>query len=164
VPPASRPSRRVGIHLGAAFGSAKLWPVERVTELCRLLQRDGHVPVLLGTREDVTTADAVHAQVRVASLVGRDRPTWLPALLAELDAVVCGDTGVGHLAAALDTPVVVLFGPTDWRLTAPRGRVETLRHPTPCAPCFYRTCPIEHPCLRGIPAEAVRAGLERLAA
>jgi heptosyltransferase-2 len=107
-------------------------------------------------------ADAVRAQAPVPSLVGRDRPTWLPALLSELDAVVCGDTGVGHLAAALDTPVVALFGPTDWRLTAPRGRVQVLHHPTPCAPCFYRACPIEHPCLRGIAAEEVRGRLERL--
>jgi heptosyltransferase-2 len=60
--------------------------------------------------------------------------------------------------------VVTLFGPTDWRLTAPRGRVEIMQHPTPCAPCFHRACPIDHPCMRGIAADEVWAGVSRLTA
>jgi heptosyltransferase-2 len=76
-------------------------------------------------------------------------------MLAEMDVLVCGDTGVGHLAAALGTPVVALFGPTDPALTAPRGAATVVRHPVACAPCFYRTCPIDHPCLRGIAAPTV---------
>jgi heptosyltransferase-2 len=152
----------VGIHLGAAFGPAKLWPPERVAELCRRLRRDGSVALLLGTTEDVAMAETVRRRTPVASLVGRDSPALLPALLTELSVVVCGDTGVGHLSAALGTPVVALFGPTDWRLTAPRGRVEVLQHRTPCAPCFYRACPIEHPCMRSISAGEVWASVGRL--
>jgi len=51
--------------------------------------------------------------------------------------------------------VVTLFGPTDPALSAPRGRAVALTHPVPCAPCFYRVCPIEHPCLRGLAAKRV---------
>ena len=80
----------------------------------------------------------------------------MSALLAELDALVAGDTGVAHLAAALGTPVVTLFGPTDPARSAPRGRAISLTHAVPCAPCFYRVCPIEHPCLRDLPAARVR--------
>jgi heptosyltransferase-2 len=83
-------------------------------------------------------------------------------VLSEFDAVVCGDTGVGHLAAALGVPVVTLFGPTDPLLTAPRGTVAIVTHPTPCAPCFYRACPIDHPCLRSITADEVGARLDDL--
>jgi heptosyltransferase-2 len=152
----------VALHLGAAFGPSKLWPVERLAELCRLLSQRRGTPVLLGTGDDAPIAEAVAARARVASIVGRDSPALLPAVLSELDAVVCGDTGVGHLAAALGVPVVTLFGPTDPVLTAPRGTVTVVTHPTPCAPCFYRACPIDHPCLRSITAEAVAARLDDL--
>jgi heptosyltransferase II len=146
----------VGVHLGAAYGPAKTWPAERVVDLCRLLDRTGARAVLLGTANEAPTAAAIAAQAPAAALAGRDRPALLPALLTELDALVSGDTGVAHLAAALGTPVVALFGPTDPALSAPRGRAVALTHPVPCAPCFYRVCPIEHPCLRDLDATRVR--------
>ena len=162
--------RVVGIHLGAAYGASKRWPSERIAQLCVRLAASGELPVLLGAREDVDAAGRIAAETGAGSLVGRDSPELLPALLAELGALVCGDTGVSHLAAALGTPVVALFGPTDPRLSAPRatpsavreaapsaarGGVRVITHPVACAPCFYRTCPIEHPCLRGITAGEV---------
>jgi lipopolysaccharide heptosyltransferase II len=125
-------------------------------EFCRLAADKGATPVLLGAPADAAAAEAIAARAPVASLVGRDRPALLPAVVTELDALVSGDTGVAHLAAALGTPVATLFGPTDPALSAPRGRaVVSLTHPVPCAPCFYRACPIEHPCLRGIDAPSV---------
>jgi heptosyltransferase-2 len=164
APAASPSTRLIGVHLGAAFGPSKLWPASHIAELCRRLAREGSVPLLLGTADDAKVAAAVRQQSSALSLVGRDRPELLAALLSELSVLVCGDTGVGHLAAALGTPVVTLFGPTDWRLTAPRGRVEIMQHPTPCAPCFHRACPIDHPCMRGIAADEVWAGVSRLTA
>ncbi|MBI4246132.1 MAG: glycosyltransferase family 9 protein [Candidatus Rokubacteria bacterium] len=147
----------IGVHLGTAFGPSKLWLPQRVADFCRLVRRDGAAPVLLGAPDDVVIVEEVARREPVASLVGRDSPDLLPAVLAELGALVCGDTGVAHLAAALGTPAIALFGPTDPELTAPRGRAAVLRHPVPCAPCFYRACPIDHPCMRGITPEAVRA-------
>ena len=154
----------VGIHLGAAYGPSKLWPSERIAQLCRILCARGEIPVLLGAREDVDMAGRLVAETGARSLVGRDTPELLTALLAELDALVCGDTGVGHLAGALGTRVVALFGPTDPRLSAPRGRVRVITHPVACAPCFYRSCPIDHPCLRGIDPHEVRDALVSLTA
>ena len=150
---------RVGVHLGADYGPSKLWPFARVVEGCRALAASGLTPVLLGSPRDAALADAVAAATEAASLVGRDDPAMLPALLSELDALVAGDTGVTHLAAALDTPVVALFGPTDPALSAPRGPATVLTHAVPCAPCFYRECPIEHPCLDGISASRVVAAV-----
>jgi heptosyltransferase II len=157
VSAASAHGQRVAIHLGAAYGPAKLWPPARVAELGRLLAERGHAPILLGAPSDAEVAARIVAAAPVASLVGRDRPALLPALLSEFDVVIAGDTGVAHLAAALGVRVVTLFGPTDPRLSAPRGRTTVVTHPVPCAPCFYRTCPIEHPCLDGIAGERVYA-------
>jgi heptosyltransferase II len=155
---------RVGVHLGAAYGPAKVWARERIIEFCRRGPERGVVPVLLGAPSDAAAAADVQREVRAASLVGRDGPDLLPAVLTEIAVLVSGDTGVAHLAAALGTPVVVLFGPTDPALTAPLGGVTVVRHPVPCAPCFYRACPIDHPCMRGIRAETVGEEIDALLA
>jgi ADP-heptose:LPS heptosyltransferase len=162
VNPSARP--RVAIHLGAAFGPAKVWPSGRVVELCRALAADDVVPVLLGTPTEAAVAAGIEHETQAANLVARDTPALLPAVLAEMDVLVSGDTGVAHLAAALGTAVVTLFGPTDPRLSAPRGRAEIVTYPVPCAPCFYRTCPIDHPCMHGITAADVVTRLRALAA
>lgn len=168
--PRSAPAsgRRVGLHLGAAFGPSKLWPPDRLMALCVRLDRLGFVPVLLGAPSDRATAEAIVASAGGApvSLVGRDSPELLPFLLARLDALVSVDTGVAHLAAALGVPVVTLFGPTDPGLTAPRGAGSRViwKRP-PCAPCFLSECPIEHPCMRSIEVEEVlEAVMERVRA
>jgi heptosyltransferase-2 len=151
-------ARLVGLHLGAAFGSSKLWPAEAFGRLAQRLAAAGLTPVLLGTGDDSDTAAAVilAAGGPIASLVGRDRPALLPRLLARLRCLVSGDTGVAHLAAAMDVATVTLFGPTDRRLTAPRGRnSRTLDRAAPCAPCFLPRCPIDHVCLTRIEPDEV---------
>ena len=151
-------ARLVGLHLGAAFGSSKLWPAEAFGRLAQGLAAAGLTPVLLGTGDDADTAAAVirAAGGPIASLVGRDRAVLLPRLLARLCCLVSGDTGVAHLAAAVDVATVTLFGPTDRRLTAPRGRrSRTLDRAAPCAPCFLPRCPIDHVCLTRIEPDEV---------
>jgi heptosyltransferase-2 len=148
----------VGLHLGAAGGSAKQWEPASFAALARRLTSDGLTPVLLGGPDDTVLDAAVQARMPVASLVGRDHPGLLPSLLGRLACLVSADTGVAHLAAALGTPTVTLFGPTDPALTAPRSpRARTVRGEAPCAPCFLATCPIDHACLAGIAPEAVAA-------
>lgn len=148
----------IGLHLGASFGSSKLWPPAAYAELASRLSERGLHPVLLGSPADSGTAAAVSACAGwpMASLVGRDRVELLPRLLARLACVVSGDTGVAHLAAAVGTPTVTLFGPTDPRLTTPRSRAaRSLEGSAPCAPCFLPRCPIDHVCMRSISADAV---------
>lgn len=152
--------RLVGLHLGAAFGSSKLWPADFFGRLARSLVEDGAQPVLMGVPADDRTATAVRqaAGELVPSLVGRDRLALLPRLLARLDCLVSGDTGVAHLAAALGVATVTLFGPTDKRLTAPRSAAaQVLDREAPCAPCFLPACPIDHVCLRAIAPDQVQA-------
>jgi len=158
--------RPVGLHIGAAFGPSKLWPPASFARLADALASDGLAPVLLGAPSDAEAAERVIAASPrpLASLVGRDRPALLPRLFSRLRCLVSGDTGVAHLAAAVGTPTVTLFGPTDPWLTAPRGGgARAVSRATPCAPCFLATCPIEHRCLRDIEPGDV-AGQVRAAA
>jgi ADP-heptose:LPS heptosyltransferase len=143
------------VHPGAA-SRARRWPAERWAAVASAA---GERVVITGTRAERLLAQRVAAIAGLpqrAVLAGRTDLRALAAGVASARRVVSGDTGVAHLAAALGTPVVALFGPTDPALSAPRGHSVVVTNPVPCAPCFYRRCPIEHPCLRGIDADRVR--------
>jgi heptosyltransferase-2 len=153
---------RVGLQLGAALGPAKLWAPSRIAALAARLGARGIHPVLLGDPRARGLADAVQAAAAepVRSLVGRDRPALLAALIAELDALVGADSGPAHVAAAVGVPAVTLFGPTDPRLTAPLGPgQQALWHQPVCGPCFLRECPIDHRCLGAIEVSEVEAAV-----
>ncbi len=163
---------------GAAFGTAKRWPPDRVGAVAASLARDrGAVPVLLGARADAATARCVHdaytSATRAASLpqmidlTGRtDLPT-LAAVLALSTTVVSNDSGAMHVAAAVGAPVVALFGPTNERRTSPladrKGAPRAIvAGDAWCRPCELRRCPLDHRCMRGISVERVAAEAKRL--
>src|SRR5262249_35842586 len=152
---------------GAAFGPSKLWPPDRLADLATRLDTHGAMTVFLGSPDARAQLRQVEARMSRAprSLVGRDSPALLPALLAEPSALVASDSGPAHVAGAVGIPTVTLFGPTDPRLTAPRGPRATAiwRRPV-CAPCFRPRCPIDHRCLSSVEVEdVVRTVLEQLA-
>ena len=77
--------------------------------------------------------------------------------------VVANDSGPMHLAAAVKTPVVALFGPTDPGRTGPTGvRHDVLDRYVFCSPCYLKECPYGHECMREIGVEAVAAAVERV--
>ena len=158
----SRGDRAVGLHLGASFGSSKQWLAASFGEAATRLSERGLRPIVLGSPADAKMAAAVSAAAgwAIPSLIARDRPELLPQLLARLACLVSSDTGLAHLAAAVGTPTVTLFGPTDPRLTAPRSRAartvaRIVQGRAPCAPCFLPRCPIDHVCMRDITAASV---------
>jgi ADP-heptose:LPS heptosyltransferase len=153
----------VGLHLGALFGSSKQWVAASFAELASRLRERGLLPILLGSPADAEMAAVVSASAgwAIPSLVARDRSELLPRLLARLACLVSSDTGLAHLAAAVGTPTVTLFGPTDPRLTAPRSRAaRRVEGRAPCAPCFLPRCPIDHVCMRDITAASVAEAVE----
>jgi ADP-heptose:LPS heptosyltransferase len=110
--PARTPSASVVVHPGAAYG-AKRWPTDRFAAVARAL--DGRVPVVVtGSEGERAIAEEVALGAglpRERVLAGRTSLPQLCALVAAAQLVVCGDTGVAHVASAYGTPSVVLFGP-----------------------------------------------------
>jgi heptosyltransferase-2 len=153
-------TRVVGIAPGAAYGHAKRWPPGRMAQLIGRLGDLG-TTVLLGAAGDRDTGreieSALPASTPVVNLIGRTDLRLLVGLLERCQAFVSNDSGAMHLAAALGVPVTAIFGPTDERVTAPRGihGVDVISHPVFCRPCMLRDCPIDHRCMKRIAVDRV---------
>ncbi len=161
--------RIAAFNPGASYGTAKQWPEERYAELARLVLAAGDFGVaLVGGPGDHDVCDRVCHAVgdrRVLDLSGQTSVPELAAVLARSALLVTNDTGAMHVAAAVGTPLVAIFGPTDPRTTPPWGeRHVLLRHPVECAPCLLRECPIDHRCMLGIEPGRVLAACLELAA
>jgi ADP-heptose:LPS heptosyltransferase len=166
-PPATIPGPYVVLHPGASV-PARAWPARRHRTVARRLAADGLRVVVTGSAGERSLTAAVAEGVPGAiDLGGR---TTLPALgrvLQAASAVVVGNTGPAHLAAAVGTPVVSIFAatvePERWRpwLVAQ----ELLHAPPPCAGCRARICPLaEQICLDRIGVGDVTAAVLRLLA
>jgi heptosyltransferase II len=149
----------VGFTPGATFGSAKRWLPQRYAAVGDLLARhEGARVAILGAPGERALAEAVAAGMRAPArnLCGATTTADMAGVLANLSLLVTGDSGPMHVAAALGVPVVAVFGPTDWRETAPRGhRHRVVREPVYCSPCKLRECPIDHRCMTRISADRV---------
>ena len=151
----------IGLVPGAAFGSAKRWLPERYAWVADRLGRESGASVaVLGARGERAIAEEIASLIHVPCrvLCGETTLGGLLGVLSQLRLLICNDSGPMHLAAALGVPVVAVFGPTDWRETAPRGpRCRLIREDVDCAPCKQRECPIDHRCMRRITADRVLA-------
>jgi ADP-heptose:LPS heptosyltransferase len=129
----------VGVHVGGGR-EIKQWPPSRFADVARaILDTRDAVVVLTGSAADRPLVDAVLTTLpreRVIDVAGVLDLLPLAALLRELDAFITGDTGPMHLACAVGTPTVAIFGPSDPARYAPRGpRDRIVRVDLPCSPC-----------------------------
>ena len=152
---------------GAAYGPAKQWPQEHFLELARQQSSLGKKIVFVGTgKEAALTAQLSHQLPGSIDLAGKTNLAQLMSVLAVCDAVVANDSGAMHLAAALGTPGVAIFGSTDPVATGPIGaQWRLLVSDKDCRPCFKRTCPLKdgaYSCLSGISPQQVAQQLEEL--
>lgn len=148
----------------------KLWGEERFARLGEILaRRCGARILVIGSVSDLPLAGRLAARMDPAPFVvaGRTDLRLLIALLKRIDLLVTLDSGPMHLAAALGTPLVALFGPTDPRLSGPYASDGiVLRVPLPCSPCLKRRCQISEDrlCMRSISEEEVAAAASALLA
>ena len=120
---------------------------------------------ILGSAADHAAGVIIHARVPTArNLAGQTRLVEAADLIAAARVMVSNDSGLMHIAAAVGTSVVALYGSTSPAYTPPLGRSAVLYLGLDCSPCFARECPLGHlACLRGITVESVWAEVRRLA-
>ncbi|HUI31077.1 MAG TPA: glycosyltransferase family 9 protein, partial [Candidatus Acidoferrales bacterium] len=158
--------RVVCMHVGSSSSQWwKRWSVEKYAKVCEHLIRDHDLVILLGSREERELSLAMARQMSVMPHILAGETSFLEdgAIVAESDLLICNDSGLMHLAAAVGTPVVAIFGPTDYTKFAPLGdRHRIVRKDFECSPCYkmdgdwmVRNCPYEYRCLNSIGVEDV---------
>ena len=155
----------IALNAGAEYGPAKRWPPERFAEVAiKVSERTDCRWLILGGSGDAPIAAAVEEKLRMARLdqdtvinvAGKTTLLDLCALLTFCKVLVTNDTGPMHVAAAIGTPVVSVWGSTSPELTGPMGNDSVvIRQPVECSPCFLRKCPIDFRCMNGIEVDAV---------
>lgn len=161
------PRGYICVHPGARLASRR-WPPERFAAVADELADSGYRIVLTGSAAEAPLTAQVAASMMSSceDLAGRTQLGTLAALVAQAELVICNDTGISHVAAAMCTPSVVVCCGADAGRWQPldSDRHQVLWHPVGCRPCDYEQCPTEHECATGITASAVvREALSLLA-
>lgn len=126
-----KPSSRFAVIAPSAGWGAKQWPAERYGAVAAHLAQAGYTPLVNAVSADDSLANAVVRASEGAAIVVHCTISQLIALLRRASLVIAGDTGPLHLAAALEVPVVALFGPTDPARNGPYNTpARILRHPS----------------------------------
>ncbi len=153
----------LGVVPGCANGPAKRWPAASYGALASsAAQSWGALPVILGGPQDVDVAAEVAAacDVDCRNVAGQTDIIDLAAILSQCRAVISNDTGAAHLASALSTPTLVLFGPTDPRRTRPLGpHLQVASAAAFCQPCLAKNCPLDHRCMTGLTVDQALGAL-----
>ena len=147
---------------GAEYGPSKQWPSEYFAHIAQAKLNQGWRVWLLGSATDSATTSEINSLCarQGLDLAGKTTLTQAMDLLSLATVVVSNDSGLMHIAAAFETPLVAVFGSTDPKHTPPLSpNCQILYLDLPCSPCFERRCPLHHlNCLRQItPDQALKS-------
>jgi ADP-heptose:LPS heptosyltransferase len=164
LPRESRPW--IGLHAGAR-PPVRRWPAEFFARVADVLASQFKAQVILtgGPDERSTIQEVVELMETLPlNVAGETSLGGLAALISELDLFISNDTGPAHIADAIETPSITIFGPADYRRWASLNheRHPIVRRLVPCSPCSYWECPIDHRCLRWVTPEMVIEVAENL--
>jgi heptosyltransferase-2 len=158
----------IALGVGSSNSRAKRWPVDRYARLSDLLYNEANTNVILvGSKDDSDVADSVVrlSTVPPINLVGKTTLSEATAILGVVDLLIANDMGLAHVAPALGTKTIVIFGPTNPDTTAPFSlHARVIRKEVECSRCMLRDCPIDHRCMMGISVEEVfEAAMQKVA-
>lgn len=155
---------------GAEYGITKIWPAEKVADVATHYLKQGWAVWVLGSPNDQQIAQDIQSRIQEEhdafhNLVGKTKLADAVDLLAAAEQVVANDSGLMHIASALNRKVVAIYGSTSPRFTPPLGDQTSLVQLKDlyCAPCFKRTCKEGHlRCLNDIQPVEVISTLKEL--
>ncbi|MFW5450640.1 MAG: lipopolysaccharide heptosyltransferase II [Methylophagaceae bacterium] len=161
--PLNAQQKRLIFCPGAEFGPAKQWPAMHYAELANTLIQQNWQLVILGSGADKTIANQIvgyigsDSQSSAFNLCGDTELSDAIDLLATADLVVSNDSGLMHIAAALQKPLIAIYGPTSPSFTPPlANNAQIVQIGVDCGPCFQRSCPEgHHRCMRDISAKEI---------
>ncbi len=146
---------------GAEFGESKRWPESHFVSLGRDLVNEDHQVWLLGGPRDQESASVIAAGIGLGCVNLTGKTSILDALdlVGLADRVVTNDSGLMHVAAAVGTRVIAIYGSTSPSFTPPlTDQAEIVSLQLDCSPCFKRQCPFGHnDCMKKLPPDQVRS-------
>lgn len=158
--------KRLILCPGAEFGPAKQWPVSHYAGLAEALLQQGWQVLIMGSKADAKTGQAIVASLsdsqQCFNLCGQTQLGEAIDIMATADQIVSNDSGLMHIAAALQKPLIAIYGPTSPAFTPPLAdNARIMQIPVDCGPCFQRICPEgHHKCLEDIRPEQVLRQLQ----
>lgn len=154
------PERKtIALAVGSTNSRAKRWPAERYAQLNDKLQAELNANVLLVGSKAESDVSAMVAKLCVKpplNLTGKTDLAEAVAILSEINLLISNDMGLAHIAPAVGTQTIVIFGPTNPETTRPFSEnAEVIRKDVECSPCMLRDCPIDHRCMTRITVDEV---------
>lgn len=155
----------VGINPGAAYGSAKCWLSERFKEVTHKLLTNPKVRVVyFGDPAGASLVNEICHDMpdRVINLAGKTTLRELIVLIKTCSIFLTNDSGPMHISAALNVPLLALFGSTSDVKTGPYGSGKVIHKHVECSPCYKKICPIDFRCMKRIEVDEVYRELEKM--
>lgn len=149
----------------AEFGPSKKWPVRKWVNLANILQSDYKV-VFVGVDTSMRSSLDKMKSDNCINLIGRTSLDEVTLILSQSICVVSNDSGLMHVAAALNIPIVGIYGSSSPKYTPPLAESDKkaiIYQNLSCSPCFKRKCPLGHlKCMEDISVDSVRQSVTRL--
>lgn len=161
----SSSAQLIGINPGAAYGSAKCWPPERFKSVIKKLSSHPDISILVfgdeGTAE-IAKQICHGCSANVIDLSTKTTLRQLITLISLCDLLLTNDSGPMHIASAVQTPLVAIFGSTSEVKTGPYEGGTIIHKHVECSPCYLRTCPIDFRCMKQIEVNEVLSAIQNI--
>ena len=159
-------SPAVGLMPGAEFGPSKRWPDQYFAELVKKFTKDGFKVYIFGSIKDYEIGEKIaHASDGGAlNLCGKTTLEEVVDLISLVEVAITNDSGLMHIAAAVDRPIVAIYGAITPKYTPPLTNNAEIQYLNlDCSPCWQKQCPYGHyNCMHGIQVNAVYESAKKL--